>query len=78
VNEVLSQLRAHLAQMAPHQKARQAGRLLEVSKSTIEELLSLVDGCYEVVELWPAASSSQIEWKKRWLERARRQGASGE
>ena len=38
---------------------------------------SLIDGCYEIVELWKAETPSQIEWKRKWLESARKHGASG-
>lgn len=33
------------------------------------EILSLLDGAYEIVEIWKATSPSQIEWKKKWLKR---------
>jgi hypothetical protein len=36
------------------------------------ELLSLVDGVTEVVELFETESPAQLEWKKNWLERARK------
>ena len=50
----------------------------ETIKNRYEEAQSLIDGVYEIVELWKAESPSQIEWKKRWLENARKHGASGE
>lgn len=37
---------------------------------------SLIDGCYEVVELFDAKTPSQVEWKRKWLEAARQHGAS--
>jgi len=37
-DELLAQLRAHLAQMAPHQKARKAGQLLVEAEKEIERL----------------------------------------
>ena len=37
---------------------------------------SLIDGCYEIVELFEPKTPSQIEWKRKWLESARRHGAS--
>lgn len=42
------------------------------------ELLSLVDGCYEIIEIYKPQSPAQVEWKKRWLEKARKLGASCE
>lgn len=47
-------------------------------QSKHDEMLSLIDGCYEVVELWNATTPSQIEWKRNWLERARAMGAQPE
>lgn len=41
-----------------------------------EDAHSLIDGCYEVVELFDAKTPSQVEWKRRWLEAARQHGAS--
>jgi hypothetical protein len=41
------------------------------------EACSLIDGAYEVVELFPAESPSQIKWKADWLAAARKHGASG-
>ena len=43
-----------------------------------KEAQSLIDGAYDIIELWKAESPAQIEWKKRWLENARKHGASGE
>lgn len=37
---------------------------------------SLIDGCYEIVELFEAKTPSQIEWKRKWLGAARKHGAS--
>lgn len=42
------------------------------------ELLELVDGCFEIIEIWKPQSPAQKEWKERWLEKARKLGASGE
>ncbi len=42
-----------------------------------EDARSLIDGCYEIVELFDAKTPNQIEWKRKWLESARRHGASG-
>lgn len=45
---------------------------------------SLLDGAYDVVELWhtpsagEAASPSQVEWKKKWLQDAKKWGVGPE
>lgn len=38
---------------------------------------SLLDGCYEVVELFDAKTPSQVDLKRKWLEAARKHGACG-
>lgn len=38
-------------------------------------LLSLIDGAYDVVELSKSESPAQKEWKKEWLAKARMVGA---
>lgn len=43
-----------------------------------KEACSLLDACYEVVEIWDCQAPSQIEWKRQWLEGARKHGAGGE
>lgn len=35
-------------------------------------LAELVDGCYNVVELWKPESPSQVEWRKDWLKKAKK------
>ena len=35
------------------------------------ELLTLVDSCEDVVELFKTESPAQEKWKKEWLEKAR-------
>ena len=42
-----------------------------------EDARSLIDGCYEIIEIWKAETPSQVEWKRKWLEAARKHGASG-
>lgn len=39
-------------------------------------MLELVDGAYDIVELWPALTPVQKIWKKKWLECARKHGAN--
>ena len=59
-------------------------RFPDPSKMSREELIiryreaiGLIDGCYEVIEIWKAESPSQITWKTEWLMKAHRHGASG-
>ena len=42
-----------------------------------DDARSLLDGCYEIVELFNPETPSQIVWKQKWLEEARKHGASG-
>lgn len=50
---------------------------LKESRDRLDELLSMVDGAYDVVEIHPATVGTyNSEWKKRWLEKARKHGAS--
>lgn len=44
----------------------------------LEEMLGLIDGCFEVVEIWKVTTPSQIVWKKQWIERALAVGATRE
>jgi hypothetical protein len=41
-------------------------------------LLELVDGAYELVERYKPESPAQDEWKRNWLEKARRAGAGAD
>jgi len=43
-----------------------------------KELLSLVDGVYEIVELYQPKFPAQEKWKKDWLAKARSFGAGPE
>ena len=43
-----------------------------------KELLSLIDGAYEIVELFIAKTPAQFEWKREWLKKAREVGAVSE
>jgi hypothetical protein len=47
-------------------------------KKLYSEAQSLIDGVYEMVERYQTVSPAQVEWKKNWLENARKHGASGE
>lgn len=48
----------------------------ELIQSKYEDARSLLDGCYEIVELFNPETPSQIEWQRMWLESARKHGAS--
>ena len=51
------------------------GDELEVS-SRLETLLALIDGAYDIVEIWNTDTSPyNKEWKKQWLQAARECGA---
>lgn len=52
------------------------GKLEELQKLYIDAR-SLLDGCYEIVEIWKAETPSQVKWKRNWLEAAKKHGASG-
>ncbi len=43
-----------------------------------QSLLELVDGVYELVELYKPESPAQDEWRRNWLEKARRAGAGAD
>lgn len=43
-----------------------------------DQAVELMDGCYEIVEIFDATTPSQIEWKKNWLEKARKLGCGGD
>lgn len=45
-------------------------------RDAYEDARSLIDGCYEIIEIWKAETPSQAEWKRKWLESARKHGAS--
>lgn len=40
------------------------------------KVCSLLDSAYEIVELFEAKTPSQVEGKRKWLESARKHGAS--
>lgn len=48
--------------------------ILEASQR-LEEMLSLLDGAYDVVEIWKAETPHQTQWKSEWLKIARKCGA---
>lgn len=38
-------------------------------------LVELIDGAYDIIEIWNAESPAQIAWKKAWMAKARELGA---
>ena len=42
----------------------------------INEMRSLIDAVYDLVYIFKPSSPAQEEWKKKWLETARKYGAS--
>ncbi len=50
--------------------------VLAAMQAKYEDARSLIDGCYEVVELFDAKTPSQVEWRRKWLEAARQHGAN--
>ena len=50
--------------------------MIKDSSERMNELLELVDSCYEIIEIFEAKGEGQVNWKKRWLEKARECGAT--
>lgn len=50
---------------------------IDLLEKKINDMLSMIDGAYEIVELWSyhSENSRQREWAKNWLEKARKYGA---
>ena len=51
-------------------------KAIDVLEAKYDDARSLLDGAYEVVELFNPQTPSQVEWKQQWLEGAMRHGAS--
>lgn len=45
------------------------------SKCPNVALVELIDGAYDIIEIWKAESPSQVAWKKAWMAKARELGA---
>lgn len=41
-----------------------------------DDAISLIDGAFEIVALYPYTTPGQLAWKKEWMESARKHGAS--
>lgn len=48
----------------------------EYSKDQRKAAVELIDGAYDVVELWQAESPAQVAWKAAWLAKAKELGAT--
>lgn len=48
----------------------------DYSKSPEIAAVELLDGAYDVVELWSAKTPAQAVWKKAWMAKARELGAT--
>ncbi len=48
---------------------------LRLTSSPELSLLELIDGAYDIVEIWPAVTPAQKIWKRKWLDNARKHGA---
>lgn len=44
--------------------------------SHIVEMMELLDGAYDIVELWKPEFPTQVEWKTNWLKNAQACGAT--
>lgn len=40
------------------------------------EMRGLIDGAYDIIFIYKPETPSQVEWKKNWLEKAKKHGAS--
>lgn len=60
---------AHYPIVSAMSRETLAGRYLDA--------ISLLDGCYEIIELFKPESPSQVIWKQKWLAGARKHGAEG-
>lgn len=55
----------------------EARKALEtLAEKCSKECFELMDGAYDIIEMWKAQSPSQIAWKKSWLTKARELGAN--
>ena len=48
----------------------------EYSDRKEDAMMELIDGAYDIIQLFVAESPSQKVWKERWLAKARELGAS--
>ena len=55
-----------------------ADRQVDELHKKIDDLLSLLDGAVEIVELYKPATPAQDVWRRRWLKEAKQHGIQGE
>lgn len=53
-----------------------ANAAIHEAAERMKEMLGLIDGCFDIVEIWKATTPAQIVWKKQWIERALAVGAT--
>jgi hypothetical protein len=46
------------------------------SKKPEVAAIELLDGAYDIIEIWKAESPAQIAWKQAWLTKAKELGAN--
>jgi hypothetical protein len=70
---------------AQHHPADECGYLFdykkqcEILEKQLDKAVTLIDGCYAIVELFTVYDGHyNKEWKRNWLREARKLGASGE
>lgn len=52
-----------------------AAKLTAITKQLVL-MFELIDGAYDVVELWKVETPAQRKWRVEWLEKARKVGAT--
>jgi hypothetical protein len=53
-----------------------ANAAIAEAATRMETMLGLIDGCYDVVELWKGETPAQADWRRKWLASARECGAT--
>lgn len=60
---------------ATQDSLREHCAILDEIKDQMIEMVSLLDGAYDIVDRYNAETPSQKQWKEDWLQRARKCGA---
>ena len=55
--------------------AERHAKFLDIIRKSPEEALGLIDGAYTLVELYKPEGPYNVEWRKKWLAKAREFGA---
>ena len=53
-----------------------ANAAIREAAERLDEMVTLIDGCFEIVKIWDASTPSQIVWKEKWIKRALAVGAT--